>query len=116
MNDELIREIMIGQKPLKNTNELLLKKEIIRRNKEIEELKAEIKELNDDNVWWTNRFNAIKKEHIDTITRNEEYRARIDKALEFIEKHNIIGTNKEYLPTGIEKCYSLELMEILKGE
>lgn len=81
----------------------------------IEELDAEIKELNDDNIWWTNRYNAIRKEHRDTITRNEDYRARIDKAIEFIEEHNIIGTNKEYLPSGIEKCYSLELMEILKG-
>ena len=39
----------------------------------------------------------------------------IKEAIEFIEEHNIIGTNKEYLPSGIEKCYSLELMEILQG-
>ena len=45
----------------------------------------------------------------------KEYLSRIDKAIEFIEEHNIIGTNKEYLPSGIEKCYSLELMEILQG-
>lgn len=41
---------------------------------------------------------------------------KIDKAIEFVKEHNIIGTNKEYLPSEIEKCYSLELMEILRGE
>ena len=55
----------------------------------------------------------------DNITLMEDNKIlmnRINKAIEFIEEHNIIGTNKEYLPSGIEKCYSLELMEILKGE
>lgn len=32
-------------------------------DKEIEELKAEIKELNDDNVWWTNRFKAVERDN-----------------------------------------------------
>ena len=49
------------------------------------------------------------------VSRNDELQQRIDKAIEFIEEHNIIGTNKEYLPSEIEKCYSLELMEILQG-
>ena len=31
------------------------------------------------------RYDNLKKEHIDTITRNEDYRARIDKAIEYIE-------------------------------
>lgn len=46
----------------------------------------------------------------------DDYKQRINKAIEFIEEHNVIGTNKEYLPSGIEKCYSLELMEILRGD
>lgn len=41
---------------------------------------------------------------------------QIDKAIDFIKEHNIVGMNKEYLPRGYECCYSSELMEILKGE
>jgi len=62
-------------------------------------------------------YEDIKKRK--TIYENEiltELQHRIDKAIEYIEEHNIIGTNKEYLPSGIEKCYSLELMDILRGE
>ena len=50
------------------------------------------------------------------IDENIVVRDRLSNAIEYIEEHNIIGTNKEYLPSGIEKCYSLELMEILRGE
>ena len=50
-----------------------------------------------------------------TWKKLDEKEARIDKAIEFIEEHNIIGVNKEYLPNDIEKCYSQELMDILKG-
>ena len=57
----------------------------------------------------------LMKQNIKYYNEIERLQARIDKALEFIEKHNIIGTNKEYLPSEIEKCYSLELMEILQG-
>ena len=52
----------------------------------------------------------------DISNDNERLHNIINNAIEFIEEHNIIGTNKEYLPNEIEKCYSLELMEILKGE
>lgn len=45
---------------------------------------------------------------------HEEYHKN-KQAIEYIEEHNIIETNKEYLPGGIAKCCSLELMEILKG-
>ena len=60
---------------------------------------------------------AYKKERKNILDKSKRlnYKSRIDKTIEFIEEHNIIGTNKEYLPSGIEKCYSLELMEILKG-
>ena len=44
---------------------------------------------------------------------NIELLEKIDKAIEYIKEHNIIGTNKEYLPSWMEKCYSVELLEIL---
>ena len=49
------------------------------------------------------------------LNKNEQLQQRIDKAIEFIKEHNIVGMNKEYLPRGYECCYSGELMEILKG-
>lgn len=71
----------------------------------ITNLQEEIKELKED-----------KSKMFETaVKNNNKLMDRIYNAIEFIEEHNIIGTNKEYLPTGIEKCYSLELMEILKG-
>ena len=44
--------------------------------------------------------------------RNELY-DKIDKATEYIKEHNVLAVNKEYLPTGIERCCSAELLEIL---
>ena len=79
--------------------------EIITLRDYITNLQEENKELKED-----------KSKMFETaVKRNNQLLDRIDKAIEFIEEHNIIGTNKEYLPSGIEKCYSLELMEILKG-
>ena len=43
---------------------------------------------------WKQRYEILKKEHIDTITRNEEKQQRIDKAIEYI-KHN--QNNRESL-------------------
>ena len=61
--------------------------------KEIEELKAEIKELNDDIVWWTNRFNAVE--------RNNE------------RLNNIINGTDEILKEHINECRE-ELNTIMK--
>ena len=63
-----------------------------------------------------NEYKNTIAENMKLIVENHKLQERINSAIEFIEEHNIIGTNKEYLPSGIEKCYSLELMEILKGE
>lgn len=65
----------------------------------------------------------MTKEDIEDLKReirllkeaNKEYKAIINKAIEYIKEHNIVGMNKEYLPRGYECCYSGELMEILKG-
>jgi len=97
--------------------------------KRIEELQKELEEYKQIGIMQFNRpyakrYLEEKKKEIpnlmypDSETIYEEYynlKDRIDKAIKFIETHNIIGTNKEYLPSGIEKCYSLELMDILKG-
>ena len=37
----------------------------------------------------------------------------INKAIEYIKEHNVLAVNKEHLPTGIERCCSAELLEIL---
>lgn len=71
-------------------------------NKEdIEDLKREIR--------------LLKAANKELFNINKDLQQRIDKAIEYIKEHNIIGMNKEYLPRGYECCYSGELMEILKG-
>ena len=79
----------------------------------IEELQEENKELNDSIIWWKNRFygQQIYDESYKVLSR--DYRERIDKAIEYIKEHNVIAVNKEHLPTGIERCCSAELLEIL---
>lgn len=47
----------------------------------IEELQAEIKELNDDIVWWTNRFNAVERD-------NERLHNIIKEVREYIKSHS----------------------------
>ena len=41
------------------------------------------------------------------------FKQKIDKAIEYIKEHNVLAVNKEYLPSGIERCCSAELLEIL---
>ena len=56
--------------------------------KEIEELKAEIKELNDDNVWWTNRFNAVERDNRElkqVIERQDKEIDRLNKEIERLQ-------------------------------
>ena len=63
----------------------------------------------------------MNKKHVEelldqALKEYEELQQKIDKAIEYIKEHNIIGTNKEYLPSGIEKCYSVELLKILEDK
>lgn len=53
---EVINDEMLGR-----TNDKTLHIELIKKDKEIESLQQEIKELNDSVIWWTNRFNAVEK-------------------------------------------------------
>ena len=41
---------------------------------------------------------------------------KIDKAIEYIKEHNVIATNKEYMPKEYEYCCSADLLNILEGE
>ena len=69
--DKLTKEQLIGL--LKDSDEYILKQAI-----KTKELKTEIKELNDDNTWWQNRFNAVERD-------NRNLQARIDKLQELKE-------------------------------
>jgi len=91
------------------------------KNKRLEAL---TKELDKHNIKYTlkkrkvniDKIQGIIPDYMENLAKAYmDLNNRIDKAIKFIETHNIIGTNKEYLPSGIEKCYSLELMDILKG-
>ena len=64
----------------------------------IYEKQDEIKELNDDLIWWTNRFNAVERD-------NREYKARIDKAIDYIHNNYPVCAGKELLDIlqGVEK-------------
>ena len=45
-----------------------------------------------------------------------EYAKRIEKAIEYIKEHNVIATNKSYIPKEYEYCCSVDLLNILKGK
>lgn len=49
-------------------------------NKEIEELKAEISELNDSVTWWTNRYNAV-------IRNNQQLKKQQKAGVEYIKEN-----------------------------
>jgi hypothetical protein len=107
----------MSEERLKLENELLLTKSkaqminlYLDKLKEIEELKAEIKELNDDNVWWTNRFNAVERD-------NEKLNNIINEAREYIDndfnRFDCFGS----MAVSMEMNYKREeLLEILDKE
>lgn len=53
-------------------------------NDYIQELEAQVQELNDDAIWWTNRFNALERE-------NKQLKERIDKTIECINENTYLG-------------------------
>ena len=75
-----------------------------------------ITNLQEENNRLNNIIKELTQENLKRSDKIDELLEIKNKAIDYIEEHNIIGTNKEYLPSGIEKCYSLELMEILKGD
>lgn len=74
------------------------------QKEEIEELKAEIHDLNDSVTWWTNRANASERD-------KKEYKQRIDKALKHI---NFVWNNTQMHTDTVVALRVLE--NILRGE
>lgn len=75
----------------------------------ITNLQQELKEANESVEWWTNRFKAVEK---------EDYKTRIDKAIEYIEKEyedNVIIVDYTDNPITPQDLYA-ELLDILKGD
>lgn len=65
----------------------------------ITNLQEENKELNDDNIWWNNRFKAVQRDY-------EDYKSRNEKAIEYIGNGNL----------GIPRKTRDKFIKILKGE
>lgn len=67
-----------------------------------------------------NIFNKLDDEEIYAIlelnNQLQDKINKINKAIEYIKEHNVLAVNKEYLPSGIERCCSAELLEILGDE
>jgi len=72
-----------------------LEQENKKLKKEIKKLEAELELYRDNELYLNNK---------------------IDKAIEYISKHNCIATYEEYKPTEYEYCCSSDLLDILKGE
>ena len=89
---------------------------LLSENAELEnkiiELQEENKELNDDNIWWNNRFKAVQRNY-------KDYKSRNKKAIEFIEENltfyiTIGGTDERKL-IGYNKAFE-DLLNILEGK
>lgn len=52
---------------------------------------------------------------INYYVKSIELETRIQKAIEYISKHNCIATYEEYKPTEYEYCCNADLLDILKG-
>lgn len=88
------------------TNQLLAELEALQQAKDklqndYQEAVNKIQELKE-------RYEILKKEHIDTITRNEEKQQIIDKAIEYIKK--------DYYTIDMGDIVKEDLLEILGGK
>ena len=86
-------------------------KEMNKLLKYITNLQEENKELNDDNIWWNNRFKAVERNY-------KDYKSRNKKAIEFIKENltfyiTIGGTDERKL-IGYNKAFE-DLLNILQG-
>lgn len=62
------------------------------------------------------RIEQLEDKNYKLRIKNKKSNKRIDDAIEYIKTHNVIGTNKEYIPREFEYCCSLELLQKLKGD
>ena len=84
------------------------------KDKIINEQALEIARLKEELENDIDRYERLKQEHIDTITRNEEKQQRIDKAIEYIKSINYV--KKAWKLGGVEKTNEDILLEILGGK
>lgn len=57
--------------------------------KDYDELEQAYQELKDSKQWWNNRFNAVQRDY-------EEYKSRIEKAVEYIENNSLYDEILDY--------------------
>lgn len=81
----------------------------------ITNLQEENKELNDDNIWWNNRFKAVERD-------NRDYKSRNKKAIEYIENNTLYSEDYDYddednlqFQGAYDYKATEDLLEILKG-
>ena len=55
----------------------------------------------------------LEDKYENAVADYEYEKCKNNQAIEYIKEHNVIAVNKEHLPTGIERCCSQELLEIL---
>ena len=65
---------------------------------------------------WKNQRIAAKDFIKEAIKELEDYKSRIDKAIEYIEHNDIMKVSKEEETKGCIFCCDIELLKILKGE
>ena len=58
---------------------------------------------------------ALEVKYTQVLEVAQDRFERIQKAIEYISKHNCIATYEEYKPTEYEYCCSADLLDILKG-
>lgn len=68
----------------------------------ITNLQEENKELNDDNIWWNNRFKAVQRNY-------KDYKSRIDKAIEHLKE--VMKEEEEYEEDYIYNNYLLDILQ-----
>lgn len=84
--------------------------------KQCGELIDMVGELFDEKIKYERKFCEESRKRKEAETELADKNFRLEKIKQFIEEHNIIGANKEYLPQGVEKCYSVELMCLVEGK
>lgn len=74
-------------------------------------LEAQIQELNDNTIWWTNRFNAAEREIKQLQQENKQLKDNWNKLREYVIKEVIATDNEIYGTDLLDKMQELE-----KGE
>lgn len=76
-------------------------------------LVEQLKKLEKENKQLKERFERLKQEHIDTITRNEEKQQRIDKAIDYIkDKLSSLNMNKSAIMRIVEPSNGYLLADV----